>query len=49
MHVCVGDGGQRGGGICGKYLLSSFNVVVDSTHLLVMTNDCVDVEVADKS
>ena len=33
----------------GKNLLSPFNVVVDLTHLLVMTNDCVSVEVSDKS
>ena len=32
-----------------KNLFSPFNVVVDLTHLLVMTNVCVGVEVSDKS
>lgn len=41
--------GQRGCDVSGKNILSSCNVVVDLTHLLVITNYCVDVRVSDKS
>jgi len=50
--VCVAGGGeQKIGDVSGgkKNLFSPFNVVVDLTHLLVMTNVCVGVEVSDKS
>ena len=48
--VCCRRGEQRSGDVSGKKnLLSPFNVIFDLTHLLVMTNDCVGVEVSDKS
>ena len=48
--VCCRWGEQKSSDVSGeKNLFSPFNVVVVLTHLLVMTNDCVGVEVSDKS
>ena len=46
MCVCL-RGGQRGGDVIGKNVLSPLNMVVDLAHLLIMANYCV--EVPDKS